>query len=71
MAPDTKTRSALKSFSYIVTHELIFFFITWMFTGNLLISAGIVLTGSIMEMIYYYIHERIWTKIDIKKRNKK
>ena len=71
MAPDTKARSAIKSFSYIVTHELIFFCITWVFTGNPLMSAGIVLTGSIMEMFYYYLHERIWTRIEIKKKTKK
>jgi uncharacterized membrane protein len=71
MATDTKARSVLKSFTYIVSHELIFFGITWLFTGNLLLSAGIVLTGSIMEMVYYYLHERIWARIEVKKKTKK
>jgi uncharacterized membrane protein len=70
VAPDTKTRSAVKSFSYIATHEAIFFCISLLFTKNPLVSAGIVLTGAAMELVYYYIHERIWAKILIKKRNK-
>lgn len=67
MSKDSKLRSALKSASYIVIHEIGLLIVTYLFTKDLAMSAGIVLVSTLLEGIYYYVHERVWTKIEIKK----
>jgi uncharacterized membrane protein len=67
MTKETKTKSAIKSISYIATHETIFFFLAWAWSGSPATAAGIAVTGSLLELVYYYIHERLWNRIEIRK----
>ena len=36
----------------------------WMFTGQLMIAAGAASIEAIIKMVFYYIHERVWNKIE-------
>jgi uncharacterized membrane protein len=67
MSKESRVKSAIKSVSYIVTHELIFFFIAWGWSGNPATAAGIAVTGSLLELGYYYAHERLWNMLEIRK----
>jgi uncharacterized membrane protein len=62
---DTRTRSLLKSASYIVVHEIILLVVAYAFTGNLALAAGIVLTATLLEATFYYVHERVWANLKI------
>jgi uncharacterized membrane protein len=71
MSHETRTKSAIKSITYVVTHEILFFIISWIFTGSIATALSIAVVGSLVELGYHYIHERIWAKIDVKQRGKK
>ena len=68
---EPKSRSLVKSISYIVTHETLFFCLTWFITGQAQTAAVIALSGSVLEAGYYYLHERLWNRLEIKKAKKK
>jgi uncharacterized membrane protein len=62
---ETRLRSLLKSASYIVIHEVSLLMVALFFTKDLALSAGIVLTATLVEATFYYFHERVWSKIKI------
>lgn len=70
MLKESKTRSIIKSATYVVTHEILFFLIALFWTGNVSTALSIALTGSIIELGYHYLHERIWTKIKVERKKK-
>lgn len=70
MVKETKTRSAIKSLTYVVTHEVLFFLIALGYTGNVATALSIALTASVVELAYHYLHERLWAHIDVKRKRK-
>ena len=72
MAPKkiSKFRSAIKGIIYIVTHESLLFFASWLVTGSPTQSVTITVIAASAEAIYYYFYERLWIKIDFEKRKK-
>ena len=74
MAPKkiSKFRSAIKGIIYIVTHESLLFFVSWLVTGNPTQSITITIVAASAEAIYYYFYERLWVKMDseTKRKNK-
>jgi uncharacterized membrane protein len=68
---ETRLRAILKSTSYIVSHEIVLFFIAWLLTGDAVKAVTITLIGSLAEFVLYYFHERLWSKIKVGKETSK
>lgn len=68
---ESKLRAILKSASYIVSHEIVLFFIAWLLTGDPVKAVTITLIGSLAEFVLYYFHERLWSKIKVGKEASK
>lgn len=64
---ESRLRAILKSTSYIVSHEIVLFFIAWLLTGDPVKAVTITLIGSLAEFVLYYFHERLWSKIKVGK----
>jgi uncharacterized membrane protein len=68
---ESRLRAILKSASYIVSHEIVLFFIAWLLTGDPVKAVTITLIGSLAEFVLYYFHERLWSKIKVGKETSK
>jgi uncharacterized membrane protein len=68
---ESRLRAILKSASYIVSHEIVLFFIAWLLTGDPVKAVTITLIGSLAEIVLYYFHERLWSKIKVGKETSK
>ncbi len=61
---DNQKRTILKTISFRIVASLLTVIIVYIFTKELIISFGVGIVEAISKMIFYYIHERIWDKID-------
>lgn len=59
----TKKRSMVKSLSWRVVAFIILAITSYLFTGNIKDMSRITLTYTFVQLIIYYLHERIWDKI--------
>lgn len=71
MTVDTPTKSAFKAISYIILHETFLFALIWAVTGHPATAATIASIWVVVELVFYYLHERVWTRIQLKKVKKK
>ena len=60
---DSNSRSFAKAISYRVLGSLATGGLVYLFTGNLKISAGAGILDSLVKIILYFVHERIWNSI--------
>jgi len=60
---DTNTRSLAKAISWRLTGTIDTFIISWLITGELLLASGIALTEIITKIFLFWLHERVWNKI--------
>jgi uncharacterized membrane protein len=60
---DNRLRSLAKSITYRIIAFIVLIIITWYVTGNLVQTTFISVTFQTIQLILYYIHERIWEKI--------
>ena len=63
-------RSILKAISWRITGSIDTIIISYVITGNLKIAASIGFIELFTKMILYYIHERVWNKINIGRGSK-
>ncbi len=61
---DNQKRTILKTISFRIVASLLTVIIVYIFTKELIISFGVGIVEAISKMIFYYIHERIWDKIN-------
>lgn len=64
---DTRYRSLLKAVSWRVTGTVDTFLISWIISGTLTVASGIALTEVATKIFLFWLHERVWNKIDIGK----
>jgi len=62
-ARDTRLRSLIKTVTWRTTGSLATFGIAWAVTGNLALGSTIVLIQVTANTVLYYLHERIWSRI--------
>ncbi|MBC8313010.1 MAG: DUF2061 domain-containing protein [Candidatus Cloacimonetes bacterium] len=62
-------RTVAKTISFRIVASLLTILIVFTFTKNATISIGIGIVEAISKMIFYYIHERIWDKVNWGKLN--
>jgi adenylylsulfate kinase len=60
---DSRARSLAKAFSYRVLGSLSTGAMVYLFTGNLKMSVGAGALDSIVKIILYFLHERLWNYI--------
>jgi uncharacterized membrane protein len=56
-------RTTTKTISYRFLGSSITFIISFMFTGEVIISAGISATEFLLKPTMYWLHERVWNRI--------
>ncbi len=61
----TKMRSLCKTFTWRVTASLDTAAIAWFLTGNLHMAASIATLEVATKLVWYYVHERIWNRIEL------
>jgi len=61
---DSKFRSFIKAYSWRICGSCITFCISYMITGKVIVSSTISGTELLIKPFFYWLHERIWTKID-------
>jgi uncharacterized membrane protein len=61
---ETKQRTIARMVTYRLTAWLFTIFWTYLFTGDVKSATGFATALHILLSIDYYIHERIWLKID-------
>lgn len=62
-------RSILKAVSYRVCAAVATTIIVFAFTRKLALSIGVGLVEAVVKIVFYYIHERVWSYINIGKKN--
>lgn len=62
---ETPLRSLVKAISWRVTGTIDTFVISYLVTGTLSFATGIALTEVFTKVGLYYLHERVWSKINV------
>jgi adenylylsulfate kinase len=63
MSKDIRIRSIIKKISWGVLATLTTVILVYIFTGKLKIAAGVGVVDVILKTIFYYGHERLWSKV--------
>ena len=63
-------RSLAKTFSWRFLASAITFLVAFLFTGSLVISLEIGSLEVILKTVFYYLHERLWARIDLEKESR-
>lgn len=66
---DTGVRSLAKAVSWRITGSIDTFIISWIITGQALIASGIAFTELLTKVVLYWLHERVWNRIQWGKNN--
>ena len=61
---DTPVRSLAKAVSWRITGTIDTFLISWLITGQALLASGIALTEIMTKVGLYWLHERVWTRVN-------
>jgi len=60
---ENKARSLIKSITYRAIAFTVLMIIIWYATGDLVKTTTISVTFQTIQIILYYIHERVWEKV--------
>jgi len=61
---DSNARSLAKTISWRITGSSATFLISYILSGDFVIAGSIALTQIVADTILYFVHERIWNKVD-------
>ena len=61
---DSNKRSITKALTWRALASLATFIISYIVTGNIAAATGIASVQVVVNLILYYVHERVWNKID-------
>ena len=61
---DSNKRSITKALTWRALASLATFIISYIVTGNFAAATGIASVQVVVNLILYYVHERIWNKIN-------
>jgi uncharacterized membrane protein len=61
---DTVKRSIFKTLSWRLTGSASTFIISFVITGNFVMSGSIAVAQIIANTLLYYLHERVWNSVD-------
>lgn len=63
MEQESRKRSISKAISYRIVVVIMDFSVIYLLTGKIMIAVGFMIISNIYTTIAYFIHERIWNKI--------
>lgn len=66
---DSSVRSLAKAISWRITGSIDTFVISWLITGQALLASGIAFTELLTKVVLYWLHERVWNRIEWGKDN--
>lgn len=66
---ETHARSLMKTLSWRMAATSTTIILVFLFTGNLVLSAGIGFAEAIIKTLIYYLHERMWNKLNFGREN--
>lgn len=67
---ESHLRSILKGISWRLGGTTVTIIVAWLFTDNLNIAAKIGIIETVLKIGVFYIHERMWNRINIGKEKK-
>jgi len=70
MASDSRKRHIAKTITWRIVGTIDTIVLSWIITGNPLTGLKIGLFEVITKMLLYYVHERIWFKLNLLKKGK-
>lgn len=62
------SRSLAKTITWRITTSIDTFIIAWVITGSWQLGGSIAIIEVLTKIIFYYVHERVWNKINWGKR---
>lgn len=65
-----RKRNIAKTISWRIVGTIDTILISWLLTGNPLSGLKMGLGDTITKMLFYYLHERVWVNIDLRKNPK-
>jgi len=66
---ESTSRSVFKTISWRVTVSIISFVISYWLTGSLELAGMLMASKVIVNSVWYFVHERIWNKIQFGKND--
>lgn len=67
---ESHLRSILKGITWRLGGTTVTIIVAWLFTGSINIAAKIGLIETVLKISVFYIHERLWNRINIGKEKK-
>ena len=64
MSKVSPIRHILKAITWRVIGTLDTMFLSWLITGNAMLGLKVGLAELVTKMVLYYIHERIWYRVE-------
>jgi len=61
---DTAVRSLAKAASWRITGTIDTFLISWLITVEILLATGIAFTEIMTKICLFWLHERVWNRIN-------
>ena len=65
---ESHIRSIVKAITWRAGGTVVTFMVAWILTGNLSLSAGIGLVDTVIKIGAFYVHERIWNRLQFGKQ---
>jgi len=62
---ESHLRSIVKAVTWRTGGTIVTFTVAWVLTGELSVSIGIGLFDAVVKIAAFYVHERIWNRLDI------
>ena len=62
---ETRKRSIMKSISWRITASMTTLILVYLFTGQWTVAGGVTLVEAIIKMAIYYVHERLWSGVEV------
>jgi uncharacterized membrane protein len=67
---ESHLRSILKGLTWRIGGTTVTILVAWLFTGSINIAAKIGLIETVLKISVFYIHERVWNRINIGKEKR-
>ena len=67
---DEYKRSALKTISWRIIATFTTMFLVYIFTGQLVLTMAVGFFDVVLKMVFYFLHERVWNRIEFGRRKK-
>ena len=64
---ESHIRSIAKAITWRTGGTAVTFMVAWIITGNLNLAAGIGLLDTVIKLTAFYVHERIWNRLNFGK----